>query len=80
MSDDVIAEGDKVAVRATFRGTHTGDFMGIAPTQRQVTQPLIIIYRVDGDKIVEHWLSIDMLSFMQQLGVVPEPAAAGGAR
>jgi predicted ester cyclase len=76
IADDMIAEDDKVALRATFRGRHTGEFMGIAPTQRQVTQPLIIIYRVAGDKVVEHWLSIDMLSFMQQLGVAPEPAAA----
>jgi predicted ester cyclase len=75
MADDMVADDDKVALRATFRGTHKGDFMGIAPTQRQVIQPLIIIYRVAGDKVVEHWLSIDMLSFMQQLGVVPEPAA-----
>ncbi len=75
MADDMIAEDDKVTLRATFRGTHKGDFMGIAPTQRQVIQPFIIIYRVAGDKVVEHWLSIDMLSFMQQLGVVPEPAA-----
>jgi predicted ester cyclase len=42
-----------------------------------VTQPFIIIYRVDGEKIVEHWIGIDMLSFMQQLGAIPEPAAAG---
>ena len=74
--DDIVAEGDKVVLRATFRGTHTGDFAGVAPTQRQVTQPFIIIYRIDGEKIVEHWIGIDMLSFMQQLGAVPEPAAA----
>jgi predicted ester cyclase len=75
-ADDMIAEGDKVVLRATFRGTHAGDFAGLAPTQRKVTQPFIIIYRVEGERIVEHWLSIDMLSFMQQLGAVPEPAAA----
>jgi predicted ester cyclase len=76
-ADDMVAEDDKVTVRATFRGTHTGDFAGLAPTQRHVTQPFIIIYRVDGEKIVEHWIGIDMLSFMQQLGAIPEPAAAG---
>jgi predicted ester cyclase len=74
-ADDMLAEDDKVAVRATFRGTHKGDFGGVAPTQRQVTLPLIIIYRIRDEKIVEHWLSIDMMSFMQQLGAVPEPAA-----
>ena len=76
-ADDIVAEGDKVVLRATFRGTHTREFAGLAPTQRQVTQPFIIIYRVDGERIVEHWIGIDMLSFMQQLGAVPEPAAAG---
>jgi predicted ester cyclase len=76
LSDDMVAEDDKVALRATFRGTHTGDFAGIAPTQRQVTQPFMIIYRILDEKIVEHWISIDMLSFMQQLGAIPETAAA----
>jgi predicted ester cyclase len=76
LADDMVAEGDKVVLRATFRGTHTRDFAGLAPTQRKVTQPFIIIYRVDGERIVEHWIGIDMLSFMQQLGAVPEPAAA----
>jgi predicted ester cyclase len=75
-AEDMVAEEDRVALRATFIGTHTGDFAGLAPTQRRVTQPFMIIYRVDGEKIVEHWMSIDMLSFMQQLGAIPEPAAA----
>jgi predicted ester cyclase len=73
---DLVAEDDKVAVRATFRGKHQGEFAGVAPTQRQVTQPLIIIYRIRDEKIVEHWLSIDLLSLMQQLGAIPEAAAA----
>jgi predicted ester cyclase len=75
-ADDMVAEDDKVTLRSTFRGTHAREFAGLAPTQRQVTQPFIIIYRVDGEKIVEHWIAIDMLSFMQQLGAVPETAAA----
>jgi predicted ester cyclase len=75
-AEDMLAEDDKVAVRATFRGIHKGEFAGVAPTQRQVTLPLIIIYRIWDEKIVEHWLSIDMLSFMQQLGAIPEAAAA----
>jgi predicted ester cyclase len=74
-AEDLLAEDDKVVVRATFRGTHRGEFAGVAPTQRQVTLPFIIIYRIRDEKIVEHWLSIDMLSFMQQLGAIPEAAA-----
>lgn len=72
IAEDMIAEGDKVAVRAIFKGTHKGDLMGIAPTGKQVTLPFIIVYRIAGDKIVEHWMSVDQLSLMQQLGVVPK--------
>jgi predicted ester cyclase len=74
-ADDMVAEDDKVALRATARATHAGEFAGLAPTGRQVTQPFIIIYRIADEKIVEHWIGIDMLSFMQQLGAVPETAA-----
>ena len=74
-AEDMLAEDDKVALRATFRGTHRGEFAGLAPTQRQVTLQFIIIYRIRDERIVEHWLSIDMLSFMQQLGAIPEAAA-----
>jgi predicted ester cyclase len=77
-AEDILAEDDRVAVRAIFRGTHGGEFMGIAPTQRQVSLPFIIIYRVGGEKIVEHWISVDMLSLMQQLGAIPAPAGAAG--
>ena len=69
--DDMIAEGDKVAVRTTFTGTHRGDLMGIAPTDKDVVLPFIIIYRVSGDRIVEHWMSVDQMALMQQLGVAP---------
>ena len=71
IADDLIAEGDKVVVRSTFRGTHKGDLMGIAPTGKQVTMPLILIYRIADNKIVEHWMQADALGMMQQLGVIP---------
>ena len=71
LADDLIAEGDKVVVRSTFRGTHKGDLMGIAPTGKQVTVPVILIYRIADDKIAEHWMQVDALGMMQQLGVIP---------
>jgi len=71
IAEDLIAEGDKVVVRSTFRGTHKGDLMGIAPTGKQVAMPLILIYRIADDKIVEHWMQADALGMMQQLGVIP---------
>ncbi len=69
--DDMIAEGDRVATKKTFRGTHTGDFMGIPPTGNRVTLQYVDILRLRDGQIIEHWLSMDQLSFMQQLGVIP---------
>ncbi|GAH49735.1 unnamed protein product, partial [marine sediment metagenome] len=65
--EDMVAEDDKVAVRWTWRGTHTGEYMGIAPTGKQVTMTGISILRIVGGKIVEEWDESDNLGFMQQL-------------
>jgi hypothetical protein len=70
-SDDMIAEGDRVATKKTFSGTHTGEFNGIAATGRHVSITFVDILRLRDGKLVEHWLSMDQLSFMQQLGVLP---------
>jgi predicted ester cyclase len=72
--DEILAEGDLVAVRTTFRGVHAGEFQGIAPTGKTVTIPVMLIYRVRESKIVEHWLNADALSLLQQLGALPVPA------
>ena len=71
-TEDVIAEGDKVVARSTIRGTHKGEFMGIAPTGKQVTISGIDIVRSEGGKMVEHWGLTDDMGMMQQLGVIPE--------
>ncbi len=71
--EDVVVEGDKVAVRWTWGGTHKGEYIGIAPTGKQVTLTGISIVRIVGDKIVEEWGEMDNLGMMQQLGVVPPP-------
>ncbi len=76
--EDMFAEGDKVVQRFTARGTHKGEWMGIAPTGKQVTIPGIAIHRITGGKIVEDWAAMDMLGALQQLGVVPPPGQAGG--
>ena len=71
--DDMIAEGDKVAVRYSGRGTHRGELMGIAATGKQVTATGMEIVRLSGGKMVEHWEQMDMLGMMQQMGVLPPP-------
>jgi len=71
--DDMVAEGDKVAVRWTMTGTHKGEFMGRPPTNKKVTGWGITIDRIVGGKYVESWVRYDNLGLMQQLGLVHTP-------
>ena len=71
--EDMVAEGDKVATRKTFHGTHEGEFMGIPPSGRSVRMGLIDIVRIIDGRVVEHWSVGDNLGMMQQLGVIPQP-------
>jgi steroid delta-isomerase-like uncharacterized protein len=74
--DDQFAAGDLVATRWMGRGTQTGELMGIPPTGKQVTIAGITISRVENGKVVEEWTNWDMLGMLQQLGAVPQMAAA----
>jgi 3-hydroxyisobutyrate dehydrogenase-like beta-hydroxyacid dehydrogenase/predicted ester cyclase len=69
--DVMAAEGDLVCYHSTARGTHTGEFMGIAPTGRPVEVGAIHIHRLAGGKIVEHWGRNDQMALMRQLGITP---------
>jgi len=69
--EDIIAEEDKVAIRYSVRGTHRGEFMGMAPTGKHFTISGIEILRFAGGKAVEHWGVTDQLAMMQQLGALP---------
>ena len=66
--DDVIAEGDKVVVRQTFRGTHEGPMGSIGPTGKFVTFSGIFIFRIENEKFVEEWAILDGLALQNQLG------------
>ncbi|MBA7613336.1 hypothetical protein ES703_20583 [subsurface metagenome] len=66
--EDMVAEGDKVAVRWAWSGSHTGEYMGIAPTGKRVTMTGVSIIHIVGGKIVEEWDESDNLGFMTQLG------------
>ena len=69
---DVFASGDKVAARVTFSGTNRGDFMGMKATGKSVSVELIDIMLMGDDGLAhEHWGVLDLMSMMQQLGVVP---------
>jgi len=74
--EDVIAEGETVMTRWSCRGTHKGDFNGIAPTGKQFTISGVTVARVSNGKIAEGYVNWDALGLMQQLGVVPQLANA----
>jgi len=73
--EDMVAEGDKVMTRVSWRGTHKGEFIGIPPTGKQVRDRMYE-YRIAGGKIAEWWDYSDNLGLMQQLGVIPAPGQA----
>jgi steroid delta-isomerase-like uncharacterized protein len=68
--DIQIAEGEMVATRFTSRGTHRGAFMGVEPTNKELSWSGITINRIAQGRIVESWANWDMLGMMQQLGIV----------
>jgi predicted ester cyclase len=69
--DAITAKGDKIIVRSTVYGTHTGHWMGIAPTGKPVKAMRINILRTDGGKIVEQWGDSGDVDLMRQLGAIP---------
>jgi predicted ester cyclase len=70
----MVAEGDRVVVRYTLRGTHEGTTrMGVAPTGKEVTASIIGILKLADGKIVEMWTNVDFLGLMQQMGAIPAP-------
>jgi steroid delta-isomerase-like uncharacterized protein len=75
--EDVVTEGDRVAVRLTARGTHTGPLMGLPPTGKSVSFAGMEIFRVTGGKIVESWGQFDALSLLRQLGAIPAAEQSG---
>ncbi len=68
--EDIVAEGDKVAIRMVIQGVHRGDFQGIPPTGKQITIGALNIYHFSGGKIVEQWVEYDAVGMLQQLGVM----------
>ena len=62
---------DRVTIRWTWSGTHTGTLNGLAPSDRQVRNDGIAIYELSGGKIARAWLQTDRLGFLQQIGALP---------
>jgi steroid delta-isomerase-like uncharacterized protein len=72
--EDLVAEGDRVIVRWTARGTNAGSFMGVPPTDKFITVTGVNIYRIAGGKFVEQWTEFDQLGMLQQMGMIPQMA------
>ena len=68
--EEIIAEGDKVWVRVTTTATHTGEWMGLAPTGKKVTSEMVDIYRIVNGKHVEGRFIADSLDFLKKLGAI----------
>jgi hypothetical protein len=70
---EVLADGDRAAVRFTLLGMHSGPFMGVPATGRPVAMSGITILHFAGDRVVERWSQADMLGLLIQIGAVPPP-------
>lgn len=73
-AEDMIVEGDRVAIRSVMTGTHQGELMGIPATGKQVSVPLMVFYQVADGKITQFWMNADTLGLLQQIGAIPELA------
>jgi len=69
-ADEMLAEGNRVVVRARAKGRHEGELNGIPPTYKNVDFPFSIGYEIENNKIISHWLIADQMMLMEQLGVM----------
>jgi steroid delta-isomerase-like uncharacterized protein len=75
--EDMVAEGDKVAMRFTWAGTHTDQLGNIAPTGKHVEVARFALFRLENSKIAEIWILTNSLGFYQQLGLLPPDEEIG---
>jgi steroid delta-isomerase-like uncharacterized protein len=77
--EDLVVSGDRVVGRFVYRGTHTGEFMGIPASGNPVEMRSIDIWRVEDGMFVEHWDELNLLEMFQQMGALP-PLGVGPDR
>ena len=75
---DMVAEGDKVAVRLNVTGTHKGEFQGIPPSGRKLSLDEMAFLTIIDGRITEGWITSDTMNFMQQIGATPTTSHAIG--
>jgi steroid delta-isomerase-like uncharacterized protein len=76
--NEMIAEGDRLAIHWTVTGTHRGEFLGIPATGKRITISGVTFNRIENHKIVEERAYFDRLTMLEQLGVSPEAVKAQG--
>jgi steroid delta-isomerase-like uncharacterized protein len=69
--EDLVVSGDRVVGRFVYRGTHTGDLMGIPASGQAVEMRTIDIWRVRDGLFVEHWDELNLMQMFQQIGALP---------
>ena len=74
--EDMVSQGDKVVLRWRIEGTHTGEFMGVAPSNKKINLGVTEIFRCANGQLVEAWDQFDQLSLMRQIGAIPMPDEA----
>lgn len=71
--EDVVVEGNTVAIFITSQGTHEGELWGIKPTGKEIEVQQMAFLRIDGGMIAERWFLSDNLSLLHQLGILDFP-------
>jgi steroid delta-isomerase-like uncharacterized protein len=74
--EDVVAAGDRVALRWTWTGTHRGAFRGSAATEKRFSSTGMAFFQLRDGRIVRAWLETDRLGFLHQIGLLPPELAA----
>jgi steroid delta-isomerase-like uncharacterized protein len=74
--EDMVSEGDKLVLRWRLEGTHTGEFMGIAPSNAKINLRITEIFRIANGQLVEAWDQYDKFGLMQQIGAIQTPEQA----
>jgi steroid delta-isomerase-like uncharacterized protein len=77
--EDMIAEGDRVAVRLTSHAVQSGEFMGMPASGRAYDVSETHIFRIRDGQVAEHWRDMDSMSLLRQLGAMPQPASTKGS-
>ena len=70
--EDLVAEGDKVVIRSSWKGTHTGPFRNYDITRKAITNSAIAVYELKNGKMTRSWLETDRLGFLMAIDVLPD--------